>query len=189
MKLITFSTYREAQATILALDAKASSFNSYIYKGGYILITGMGPLNALSSLLLFPHAVEQIYQLGIAGSFIQECVFEIFPISTIELATTTAHARPPFDYKPQKVMAEGKSLLTCDAPVYDSELLIRYPSAKLVDMEGYAIAFGAALVKKPLKMWKVVSDTVGSSSHLAIKQRMSKLTQILAEFIKEELEQ
>jgi len=181
MKLLTFATLLEAAPLLDQLNAKESE-GLFTFDGGWILITGMGPYHTLSSLLTFPHSYDTIWNFGYAGSFGAHTMGEILPIASVEALSTT----PDF-YSPFLLREEGAALLSADSPLHDPSLHHDYPHTDLVDMEGYATVHAAGLLGKKVKMWKIVSDRVSSTSSKQIKERAAELSQLLAHFVIKEI--
>jgi hypothetical protein len=187
MKLITFSTYPEAAPTLKGLNAQALSSPTtdqftpspqptvYAIKDGWILITEIGPLSTLSSILTFPHNFDTLYNFGVAGSFQKEDICQLIKVGTVEMMASK--------FTLPLVFGEGASLLTTYAPLYDRSKHKQYPQSRLVDMEGYATALAAKRLGKKLTMWKIVSDIISEDSTNQIAKRLPTLAEELAHFI------
>ncbi len=166
LRLILFATEREARATIKRLKATACK-DYYLFSEGIIAITGMGIHAAQAMCMRFALEVEEIWNLGIAGSFRSDIQWgEVVAISSV--GKLVPHMEK-LDTKSQEIASQalplfsltssGYRLLSSDVPIHDLELHGNLSDrGDLVDMEGYGIAYAAAFYKRPCYMWKVVSD-------------------------------
>jgi hypothetical protein len=180
--LITFATEKEARGTIDALKARQEG-DLFVFERGAIFITGMSSLAAAVNLAQILSAYEEIWNIGLAGSFTKE--EGLFPIGSITKflfmpETTSLHSRT-FFVPPPLILGTGKKLITSDFPIHDQTLSL---NADLVDMEGYGVALLCQKMQKKLKMWKIVSDFAEKGGEERIRAYIEALSLQMACFIK-----
>ncbi len=187
--LIVFSTELEAKATIDCLGAKGRGHLRW-FPGGAVMICGMGSINAAARILEVGHCFDQIWNIGIAGAL--KPLQGIHPVGRIEKlkslpATTSAHSHQFFDkLHPAQHIGEGLTLVTSDFPIFD-ETLKSTLSHDLVDMEGWGIAYAASLLHKPLKMWKMPSDSAGENDQHALHANLQACAFTIADFVEKQI--
>jgi hypothetical protein len=191
MTLFTFATYPEAAPTIEKLQARAllspttTQLTSkpqptlYKFEKGWILLTGIGSLSTLTSLLTFPYPYKTLYNFGLAGSFIDE------DIGKIKQVGSAVKMESKFD--PPLTFGSGDTILTTCYTLSDPSVQKKFPNTRLVDMEGYALALAAKKLGKKLYMWKIVSDIVSNRTVEQIASHLPMLAYQLSTFIVEDL--
>ncbi len=190
MKLITFATIEEAEATLASFNAKTLQPSLFSSDIGLIAITGIGPFAAYVTLKALDSQFDTIINIGFAGSLRKELECgAIYPI-----ATCKKHLWHPKGASASKqclaasfgelvLNPEGLRLSTVDFPLYKnaSKLLLE---SDLVDMEGYGIALGAQALGKQCNLYKLVSDYCTDTSASLIKNNMSLYSQTISSYLK-----
>jgi adenosylhomocysteine nucleosidase len=190
MKLLLFATLSEAIGSIQRLGAREKTPSTFTYDGGLIVITGMGSMAALSAVLREGQEVDEIYNLGIAGALNPALTIGSFEL--IETVGKFTSLNYDLDPRSTELMEEtlprfplktrGLRLLTSDFPIYHSPTTHNLREKwDLVDMEGYGVAYGAALLKKKCILGKIVSDFASENGRELIFKNTSKLSEMLAE--------
>lgn len=196
MILFIFATHAEAVSTLALLEGKMVHENLYACKEGWIAISGIGIHAAQQTVSRYASAVDEIWNLGIAGSLHpSEMLGTLYPIATIdkyvpslpELDSLSQHfveATLPRFFTHQL----GLKLISSDFPIhspdYRKQLALQ---ADLVDMEGYGIAYAAHHLKKPFHIWKIVSDFASHQGRELIRSHLHQFSANLAEKIAQEL--
>lgn len=178
--LIVFATWREAEASIEQLQATPLIKEElYTFPGGHLLITGMGTLAAATKIITYSHLSDEIWNIGVAGSFHSHPLQSIFPIHTISKWMAKWH--PDLHTK-----QSGLRLLTTDLPIHDATLRDSLrDSYDLVDMEGYGCAFAAQMTGKPLLVWKCISDFAEDAA--VLHAHLHACSQHIAAFLAERI--
>ncbi len=188
--LLTFATKQEAHPFIEGLQATPFP-EGFQFTNGYILITGMGMLSTLSSLSSFPYPVEQIYNIGIAGTLSNTySPGEIVTVHSIgHLLPSSLHTTPHGkelssalypEIKIASSNADSAALLSSPYPIYSQALKKELQHQwDLVDMEGYATAFFCKQRELPLTVYKGISDFAEENEHFALKKRLYELSEKL----------
>lgn len=188
-----FATIAEAKETIVRLAAHQAAPRLYLFPGGEVFISGMGPAATAASLRAIRpgrsaqkcpttrrtlHAPATVWvNLGIAG-----CLGCFLPAGSQAVVRSVCLLGGESDSMHVSGFlgpaAEGCHLYTVDEPLH------AIPKAayahSLVDMEGYAIAKEAALLGIPLGIIKLVSDHCCETSSLEIRKRLPALGKELA---------
>ena len=118
MKLFVFATLEEAQASISHLKAKPCGAHFEIDDETLLLISGIGPFAAYTSLLPFVDKVDTIYNFGIAGT-LSDAYKEM---SCYEVAQSSKlHWHPKNSTFSESIVLKktGPSLCTLDFPLSD----------------------------------------------------------------------
>lgn len=191
MRLILFATLGEALPTIELLRAQSEEKRLYNYAGGRIVITGYGALAALSATLKEGVFADEIWNVGLAGTLVENLPLgSIHQVSCVTKATLLVPHDPIASechatHLPElSLVAEGVKLVTVDIPIHDEELRARLAKkGMLVDMEGYGVAYAARLLNKPVTLWKGVSDFASPGGRALIAQTKERLATHLAEII------
>lgn len=185
MKIFAFSTYEEACQTIAQTGAKASGehfvFTSESGISCAIVVTGIGPFAAYTTLEHFMDTSCSIINLGIAGAINRALKSGVvYPIA--QASKLCWHPKKSSITSPQVVQASGFRLVTVDFPLRQAKTRDELqPQFDLVDMEGYAIARLAARHNKPLQLYKVVSDYCDEHTGEAIQKNLPHLSKLLAD--------
>ncbi len=174
MKLITFATYREAEATLQLFNAKQETETLYTSPIGLIAITGMGPYNTANFLKTIHHPISHILNIGLAGALKEELLAE----SIYSIGICSHHGS---NLAPLVLKNEGLHLATCDVPQYTTLLQDRYD---LVDMEGYSVAAFAKAHSIPCEIIKLISDHCTHMTAQKIRANMKHYSEIIANFLK-----
>ena len=158
MKLITFATYKEAEASLTYFGASE------------IAITGMGPKATKDFLEKLDFTPSCIVNIGLAGALRPDLVEgTIYPIGRVSYNNNTL-----------VLENEGLALATCDKPQYNSILGHSYD---LVDMEGYVVAAYAKKNNIPCALYKLVSDFCTETTSQQIAANLPKFSEIIASFL------
>jgi adenosylhomocysteine nucleosidase len=191
--LISFSTINEAKSLLGSIENKQVDAITYKCKFGYILISGMGPTATLHSLYQFPYAVDEIWNLGIAGALNSSLksgdLYEVNQVGKLAPTEkeTSIHGIYVFNQLHPHFTCETKitpsyKLISSDYPLFHENVKNAIQHEwDLVDMEGYALASFANEKKVPLKIWKGVSDLASSNGEFAIVDLLPKVSNKLAE--------
>lgn len=188
-RLITFATQGEAAATILRFRGVPQDKSHWLCMNGYrIVVTGVGTVNAAAMTARYLADAEEVWNVGVAGTFHGTLRFgEVVSVRIVRKhmalpANLDAHSQayaagvfPEF-----LVGEEGEVLLTSDYPIRTRDDKIE-PTATLVDMEGYGVVAAARLSHVPCRLWKAVSDEVGTAD--AIAEKIPMLSERLASFL------
>lgn len=170
--LIVFAHPLEAKLTISSTGAKQIDDHLYAFERGKILICGMGTLAAATQTLHHGRGMDEIVNLGIAGSLRDEIeVGQTYTIQTVDKylsmdadAHTTRLAKK--SHPPMTVNTEGKKLLSSDYPIWDDELRGQLGKTHdIVDMEGYGVAKAAEVLGIPCRITKLISDRASTQGH------------------------
>lgn len=192
MKLIAFATHNEARSTISALSASITTSDSmYRYEHGYILITGIGAVNAAVAVSRHLRDVSSVHNYGICGVLNGTHVGAIHTIATVakfvampdsidQHSQMFSEAAHPLIH----IANNGLRLVTSDFPIHNSEIRDKLAcSADLVDMEGYGIAVACKQAGIPCHMVKVVSDFASQGGQHQIKQQLAQLSEQIAQLV------
>jgi nucleoside phosphorylase len=190
--LVLFSTDLEAEDCLSNFSLKSiPSEKGLLYEGdfGFLLITGMGSLNTLSSLYNLPFKPSFILSLGVAGSLSDNlAIGEIYEAGAIH------RYLPPSLWKDnhmknfhQRLYSslnkehQGLSIVSSDFPIHElqeKKLLAKH--FQLVDMESYAIGHYCQQENVDFKIIKAISDTPSeNASNGEIPKRLKKLSKSL----------
>lgn len=189
--LITFATLAEAKATLQALQAK--QIGPHLFRDGkrHILITGIGYCAAMVRLGKLPFRPERILNLGVAGALdpnwnLCACVSikraELYaPKANDEGAERIHHNAFPSIFLEQETDEEIE-LLTTPMPIHGGDLYNSVSREKrVVDMEGYGIAFTAQEWNIPCTIIKVVSDFGKENASAEIQKNLHLCSEKLSE--------
>mgnify|MGYP000564845606 CR=1 FL=1 len=187
--LITFATLAEARATLQACHAK--QIGPHLFQDGkrYILITGMGYCRTMVRLGDLPFRPESILNLGVAGALDPEwSLYTCLSIRRVELYAPKANDEGakrihqnafPLITLDSKGIAE---LITTPMPIHGGDLYNSVNgSKKLVDMEGYGIAFTAQEWGIPCTIIKIVSDFGKENASAEIQKNLEICSKKLSE--------
>ena len=193
--IILLATAQEAYHLTKELEATCvcPKKTEYDFSSGKIVITGMGSLQALSKTLQVASSEDYLLNAGVAGAlnshlevekaYLIESVGKYQPSK--ELIGNKALSFGERLFPNVNTKDKGFRLITSDFPFYQEALKKQcYDHWDLVDMEGYAIAYGASLLKTSLSMLKVVSDLADSNTKKAIMQNFDRLSKIVAQEVK-----
>ena len=180
--LFFIATMLEAEAVIHELSAIRKNAFTYVFDGGEIVVTGMGPMAAFFSAKRVVSCGEKWINIGVAGTFDQTIlpgtVVQIGEVRTLKWRAETSSFLP--SQRPAIVMDEREvaTLYTAARPVYHTPEGMT--SCSYVDMEGYQIAYVARQRGIPCTIIKVVSDYCDNCSHQAILKGMPSFSAQLA---------
>jgi len=177
MKLIVFATHEEAKHTIKRLQARQVD-DHYLFTDGILVITGIGPFAAYTSLEKHIEKATCLYNFGLAGSLQKraESCYEIRLCSKYAWHPITPGFHEPITFK-----NAGLRLCTLDFPLYDEKKKdLLGADFDLVDMEGYAISLLAKRHNKACKLIKAVSDFCNTDSPTAIKKKIDTFSEEFA---------
>lgn len=191
--LIAFSTINEAKPLLESTEHTQLDDTSFACHFGHILISGMGPMATLHSLYSFPHAFDELWNLGISGrlnlNLPEKKLFEVSEVGRLspESSQTSSHGIyvfhklfPKFSLKENS--EDGVKLLTTDYPLFNEAVQKKIQNDwDLVDMEGYAFASYAKKHRIPLRMWKGVSDDAKEKGEHSIVSALPKVAERLAD--------
>ncbi|MDF2549067.1 MAG: nucleoside phosphorylase [Chlamydiales bacterium] len=191
--LIAFASSWEAERSLQLFGcALEEGKELYSIPSGHIVITGYGCLQASSQVSRYAHLADEIWNLGIAGAFhasLEEMQIQAISHCSLNLsfpAALDAHsiALSQKVFPAISLSQEGARLVSSHYPVYEpSTRLALSLSADLVDMEGYGVASAAALLKKPCRLWKLVSDQASPEDWLKIFQNKRHLSLKIAQHL------
>ncbi len=201
MLLILFATHTEAAATIAALNARPSGEKAliwtegdvpslYSFEQGWIALTGIGIHAAQQTVCRFASKVDEIWNLGFAGSLNKE-----FPLGTLQsIAKVGKYIPEPEILDPLScqcvdlsiptfaLSCPGATLISTDFPIHTSfHQNILSKKWNLVDMEGYGIAYAAHHLQKPYQLWKIISDFTSQEGRALIRTHQKQFSEQLAE--------
>lgn len=186
-RLLLFALLHEAEETIKRLQARAVSKSCYLYDSGKIVLTGLGSYAAMSAV--FTHPSNEIWNLGLAGALAEDLpIGEVATIGHVEKyvphAALDEHAQNLMYSHLLPIRLEGTyRLATSDFPIHAKE---HRPNCELVDMEGYGIAYAAKCLKRPCRIWKVISDFAGPGGPALILKHKKELSKRLADLVEDE---
>lgn len=134
--------------------------------------------------------VEEVWNLGFAGTLHQEEVGKIHSIKSVAKYLPSSppgdspfreEVFPSFSLCPQG----GKQLFSVDLPVHNlaQREALQQCGGDLVDMEGYNIAYTALRLGKTCRLWKIVSDGAAPGGGAQIQKEKSRLSKLLADFL------
>ncbi len=171
MKLITFATYEEAEATLLNLKSETV----------HVAITGIGSFAAYTALLGLIKEYDHIINIGLAGALKPNLPLgSIHPVATV--GKYAWHPKGPEKrFEDISLQKDGLHLLTFDFPVNEKK---EY-EADLVDMEGYGIALAAKNYGKKCELYKLVSDHCTNESGSQIANNIKRYSQLISDYIKD----
>jgi nucleoside phosphorylase len=160
-------------------------------KGQYLLITGEGPINALSKtmavLIAFKHEIKNVINLGIAGSLNNK----INKFDIIKIRTLYAEHADRLQFK--SYTTELKETTIDCITVFDRVLDRNHkeklsPVAEVVDREAWAIAQVCQLISTPFFSYKVVSDNFDEENFCDIvKENARHFSQLLFQYYAKEI--
>ncbi len=164
--LLIFATQREAAPTLKKQFKNCTS-----------IITGMGPLPTFKAISQQIQHYDRIVNAGICGTFDEKtAVGSIHTVSRLEYLPLKQHQGSLFPSL--RIHPEGQTLYTSPVPVYESKR-----ETGLVDMEGYVLAHLALKHKKPIQMYKIVSDFCSKDSKEHILKRIDALALTLSDYL------
>jgi 4-hydroxybenzoate polyprenyltransferase len=176
---IIAATQGESDELIALLGARRlrdEPFATFRFKGGLIVISGMGPENATgaSEYLIDHHAPRAILNLGICGALSEDMsVGEVYRIVT---AADADGRETPCSSGPWTPLPAAR-LVSVSEPVFQPDRKAELSNiADLVDMEGAAIAALCAARNVPCYMLKGVSDLASHTGHDDIKKNIAAVS-------------
>jgi len=152
----------------------------------FIAISGIGKVAAAVAChaLYKDFKVKEIINAGACGALQDEKRFRQGEVFCITSAAEGDHENP---IKPsQPIISDGQidwdlpaaRLMTCDRPVFDSELRAALSiSGDLVDMEGAAIARVAAMYDVRWSMVKGITDLAGPIDQADLKRNLTAVSE------------
>ena len=174
---------------VVALEEEARSLREL---GWPVLLTGVGKLRAATRLAraLATARPSHILNLGTAGSLVED-LSGVFPIGSVlqhdfddeSIAALTGHSFSPLlPLDPEgPLLASGDRFVAGDP--LRAELVAR--GARLVDMEGYAVATVARAFDLPVTLVKVVSDSAEAGAARDWQDTLHLCSQALAAWTRE----
>lgn len=190
-RLLLFATLEEAKSSLDSLQAKEIAPGVFHFSKGTLVISGWGSFAAHGATLRHGLDVTEIWNLGLAGSLHPDLELgSMHEISTVSKYTFS----PPLDTTSKTIVAKtfpdfplslpGKRLLTSDFPLHDSALRKTLAErADLIDMEGYGVAHGAALLGKPVRFFKIVSDFSSENGRALLLKNREKYSLTLSKVL------
>jgi len=194
---IIFATLMEANPFLkktCAQKVETRLFTIYMAdmseNGGKIIICicGMGKVAAAlaTQKLICNYKIKAVINAGICGSLIAECkTKELFLISSALEGDLKEFGKLSAPYLCDNKFFTGMkkaSLVTCDAPVFDSAIKKNFAKlADLVDMEGASVARTALMYGMPCMLVKGVTDIANSKSRVELKQNLNEVSEKIAQ--------
>lgn len=194
-KLLTFAHRGEAQAFLMQYDFKPVEFlfdGLFECSDLYLLITGEGPHNAsektVSVLGRFFASIEQVYNIGIAGSLSPK----LKKNNLVWVRSVFAHHAEKLEFKSFTSSREKThhDCMTAYVRVLSQEERLKFTQfAHIVDRELWAVASAAQLFKVPFYCLKIISDDMDSSGDICkfVKMEAMEFSQKLLREFQEEL--
>lgn len=187
--LITFATFAEAKATLQACQAKQIGPHLFQDAQRHILITGMGYCRTMVRLGELSFRPKRILNLGVAGALDPEWnVYTCISIKSVILYAPKANDKGAEkihqDAFPPIVLdhTSEAELMTSPMPIHGGDLYNNVSSSKrLVDMEGYGIAFTAQEWGIPCTIIKVISDFGKENASAEIQENLHLCSRKLSE--------
>lgn len=178
MKLLIFATLFEAEASIKALNAEATSDpDCFLYDQGKIVISGWGCYYAMMAVSKYGQDVDEVVNLGIAASLKNHPLGHVTTIKSVSKYSSEPFAKS----LPVLEVTDGAHLVSFDFPVHSTDFHSKLEPYDLLDMEGYGIVFASNYLKKKVTLIKAVSDFAQEGARHLIEQNKEKLSSILAE--------
>jgi len=180
---IIAATQGEADEIVALLDAIElcdQPFVTYGFKGGSIVISGMGPENAAraTEYLIDRHAPQMVVNLGICGALSDEMrVGEVYRITAVveESGGETSCGPGSWgDLPPARLASVSEAVFQADRR---AALAAR---ADVVDMEGAAVAAICGARSLPCCMLKGVSDLADHAGKDDIKKNIAAVSATVA---------
>jgi nucleoside phosphorylase len=207
--LLVFAQLAEAQAVIQRTQATVVAGEvariwtegvlpcRYQFDRGWIVISGVGLHAAQMTVSKYAHLCDEVWNLGLAGhlraaspigEIMQiECIGKYIPLEEGEL-DCGSQACVEFTLPHFSLEEKGGKLISSDFPIHDLTHRRRLEKEwDLVDMEGYGIAFAAAMLNKKCRMWKIVSDFASPGGRELIRKHKVELSEKIADTILENL--
>ncbi len=189
-KLLLFATYEEAEASLERLDAKLRG-DFYQFSEGKIVITGVGLHAAQHATTLHGASACEIWNGGLAASLNPD-----LPLGSVVEAGVVGKYVPsgPLDAGSEEwvqitlpdlsISDSTFKLISTDFPIHaDPHRSELAPHWDLIDMEGYAIAYGARALGKPVKLFKLISDFATPAGRDLIKKNRRRNSELIAKIL------
>lgn len=184
MHLVCIAHLGEAQALIKGLSLQ--KVNNEIYHRGelYLLITGEGPWEVLTTLpyIIAKYSITSLLNLGIAGSLSPKVKQGlIYPIRT---CYAYRESSPRFNSYSTRHQQSTLDCITTEDRVLDNTLARELSNfADIVDREVWAVGRVAQKYNIPFESYKLISDIAGDKTQcFDLKNRAPEFSQKILKF-------
>jgi hypothetical protein len=175
----------EAQEFLKYFSMKQDSEYSNLYSNSdlFLLISGEGPFEVLTKLpyVLGKFEITSIVNIGIAGSLCQQVKKgEIYEIRTVYAFSNN---KPRFESFTGKTDSLLDCITTEDRVLSTKFAMELAPFANIIDREAWAITKVAKEFRKPVTIYKLISDIAGDeTSCFDLKERAKEFSASMLDY-------
>jgi len=166
-------------------------FPVYKYKTHYLIISGIGKINAsaAAAYLINKFKIDSMYNIGSAGAATGN-----FKLGDILHINSVIDCDQSFNISAESLIPDTlpnyktESLATCDAPVIlAADRAAVAEKASLIDMEGFAFVNACKISNTKNYLFKIVTDTPADTGGDEIILNIKKTRDLLYQFFMENI--